>query len=195
MTVLAARLTHPAEVASRASFWAKVNMLAGCWTWTGATNSAGYGHVSYGGRNYSTHRCAYEYTFGQLPNDLFVCHHCDNPPCVNPAHLYAGTPKDNTSDMYRRGRAGLLGAEGSANSHALLTEAQVVEIRSVFAGGQKNPNQLADEYAVTVGTINALLRGKTWRNAGGPICAADRRGKHGNHIRGLQHPKSKREAA
>lgn len=185
----------PADAAGRDSFWAKVDMLGGCWVWNGARTSSGYGKLTYAGRSMSAHRCSYELAYGKLPDGLFVCHHCDNPPCVNPLHLYAGTPKDNTADMYRRGRAGLLGAEGSTNSHAVLTEDQVVEIRKAFAAGSTNPQALARNYGITASSVNAILRGRTWRHVGGPISAADRRGRHGNHIRGAEHPKTKREAA
>lgn len=184
----------PADVAGRDSFWAKVDMLGDCWVWTGARTSWGYGKVGYSGRQFGAHRCSYEFAYGKLPDGLFVCHHCDNPPCVNPLHLYAGRPKDNTADMYRRGRAGLLGAEGSANSHAVLTETEVVDIRTSFAAGGST-RELADKYAVTTSAINDVVRGTTWRHIGGPICTTDRRGRHGNHARGAQHPKTKRKAA
>jgi hypothetical protein len=193
-TLRVARLSHPAEAASRSSFWAKVNMLGQCWIWTGARTPAGYGKVGYGGRYYGAHRCAFEYTFGRPEDGLFVCHHCDNPPCVNPAHLYAGTPADNTADMYERGRAGLTGPVGIRNSHAVLNEEQVRQIRGMFATGAST-RDLARTFGITSGYVNRILNGKTWPDAGGPICTTDRRGRHGNHARGVDHPKSKGRTA
>jgi len=81
-------------------FWSRVVRSEGCWEWTGA-NVRGYGQISVGGRRrVYAHRASFELAHGPVPANKMVLHRCDNPPCCNPAHLYAGTAQDNTNDMY-----------------------------------------------------------------------------------------------
>ena len=77
----------------------------GCWNYTGYTNSDGYGHVVIRGKHYKASRISYEHFVGKIPYGLFILHKCDNPSCVNPDHLYAGTQKENVCDMFERGRS------------------------------------------------------------------------------------------
>ena len=89
-------------------FWKRVDKTAGqskCWPWTGRRLRAGYGRLVLHGKQENAHRIAFTLTTGAPARGLFVCHHCDNPPCCNPAHLYAGTHQDNVNDKMRRGRA------------------------------------------------------------------------------------------
>lgn len=77
----------------------------GCWNWNGGRHSFGYGKVFIKGQEYNTHRLMYSLAFPDVDiTGLNVCHHCDNPPCINPMHLYAGTQSENIQDCVKRGR-------------------------------------------------------------------------------------------
>lgn len=86
-------------------FWSKVNKSGpnGCWLWTGA-NDGGYGQIWVNGRNEKAHRIAWLLTHGVIPEGKMACHTCDNPPCVNPAHIFWGTMSDNILDAVNKGR-------------------------------------------------------------------------------------------
>lgn len=91
-----------------ARFWSKVDKSGECWVWLGGKNRNGYGVFRYGGkadgRMVDAHRFSYEITYGVIPAGAFICHHCDNPPCARPDHLFKGSLSDNVLDSARKGR-------------------------------------------------------------------------------------------
>ena len=93
-----------------------------CWEWTASQDLNGYGRFEINRKPVNAHRVAWELTHGPIPDGLFVCHHCDNPPCCNPAHLFLGTETDNMRDMVAKGRHWAASVTHCANGHAFTPE-------------------------------------------------------------------------
>lgn len=138
-----------------------VDPTTGCWTFNGCRDECGYGRINRDGRLVRIHRSTYEDDHGPLPEGIEVCHHCDNPACWRPDHLFAGTHADNMVDMAKKGRSGVL--RGSLNGCAKLNETQVAEIKKRLALGGKC-RALGHEYGVSEGAINLIRRGDKWKH-------------------------------
>lgn len=128
----------------------------GCWKWTGRTDKSGYGRIN----NASTHRLSYEIYVGEIKEGMSVCHKCDNPPCVNPDHLFLGTAKENTRDMIKKGRCNP--PHGSRMWKSKLTEKDIVEIRRKCQSGEFSQKELGNIYNVGQSNISYVIN-KTWK--------------------------------
>ena len=137
---------------------------SGCWLWIGGFNVKGYGQLwrSVERRLQLAHRFAFETFVGPLVEGLHVCHRCDNRACVNPDHLFLGTPAENTADMMAKGRDYRGEArKGEAVASSRLSEGAVREIRSRHAAGQSG-RSLARAFGVSKTSIAAIVARRTW---------------------------------
>ena len=126
--------------------------------------SSGYGSVTYRGRSTTAQRAVWLMNKGPLKEGLEVCHACDNRPCINIRHLFAGTHKENMEDCSRKGRHGK--RQGAESPAAVLTENQVREIRAVYQPNTKGfgCRVLARQFNVTESTITRIVNRQCWRN-------------------------------
>ena len=146
-----------------ALFWAKVDKRGPdeCWNWTAGLFKTGYGKFNMDGKLRRAHRVSWEFANGRpAPDDLMICHTCDNRACVNPAHLFLGTRSDNMKDAVKKGRAKGL-PPGESHPSARLTVEQVREIRAVT-----NPDrqELARKYGVTPVHIDQIRARLKWKH-------------------------------
>lgn len=148
-------------------FLNKITRTRGCWNWTGAQTSNGYGHLYIGKRPHRQHMLAHRMAWiifnGAIPAGLNVCHSCDNRTCVNPKHLWIGTQAENIQDMVKKRRGSTVRAVGERHGSAKLTAANVKAIRSAFRKGT-TIRALANKYGVTWENIKSIVSRKTWRH-------------------------------
>jgi len=161
-----------------ARFWKKVARCSAseCWLWTAGKTPAGYGHFglcrSGKDETYYAHRVSYFIEHGVDPGSFHVCHTCDQPSCVNPAHLWLGTDASNMQDASRKGRV-LTGdnhpyrkhpeliPRGEVRGHAKLKNADVIEIRKLYESGWLQ-RELAAKFAVSLSRISYIVTRRHW---------------------------------
>lgn len=159
--------TPPKGTAER--LWPRVDKSGGpdaCWPWMGKRNKLGYGEMYIGldgeRRKYVfAHRAAFKEVCGNIGAGMVVCHRCDNPPCCNPSHLFAGTNADNMADMVSKGRH----AVGSRNHNAKINEETVVAIKRLRSEGLTT-SEIQNRLSVSAGSIRSIINGQRWRHVG-----------------------------
>jgi hypothetical protein len=155
--------------------WRSVDRSQGddaCWPRTTCIAWNGYSKMMIDRKVFYAHRAVWELTRGPIPDGLFVLHRCDNPPCINPSHLFLGTQLDNARDRQAKGRNGVKKGDrawwpnrplrGSKNGRAKLTEAAVLDIRRAYRMGTVTQRELALRHGVDPSLISEILAGKRW---------------------------------
>lgn len=146
-------------------FWEKVNKTETCWLWMGHYRVRDYGRIKIGAQGVLAHRYSWTIANGEIPDGMAVLHKCDNPPCVNPDHLYLGTQAENARDRESRGRR--TPRCGETHPAAKLTPDIVL---GIVRSDESGP-ALAIRHGVTRSTISSIRRGRSW-----------------NHVTGLSRP-------
>lgn len=136
----------------------------GCWLWTGYTGLrrgvSGYGSINHDGRQYSAHRASYLTFVGPIPDGMIICHRCDVPACVNPAHLFVGTYKDNAADRDQKCRASYNPRRGERSPKAKLSARDIPAIRT-----SRDPVLVtAKRYGVSTSAVSDIRNGLSWRH-------------------------------
>jgi len=144
----------------RSNFWAKVKKGIYCWEWQGAKDKDGYGKFSL--KSLRTHRYSWVMHFGKIPKGVFVLHHCDNPSCVRPSHLWLGTHQDNMDDMRRKGRENF--AKGEGHSQAKITNKVVRKIRELSKRPELTQEKIGEMFGISQTQTGRIIRKKLWRH-------------------------------
>lgn len=153
-------------------FWAYVDQSGGpeaCWEWQRSVTAKGYGQLRANGKGTTAHRYAYVLVNGPISPGMVVCHRCGNRRCVNPHHLYAGTPKQNTRDAIDMGTFQYPSPpRGSAQHHSRLSEAEVLDIYRRAHDGEALKH-IARDYDITIAQVSQIKRGLSWGHITGHV--------------------------
>ena len=166
------KLRSEVEIASELERRTTPEPNSGCWLWTGTLNSKGYGVMGaaiFGLKKELATRLMWRTHYGD-PGPMHVLHRCDNPACVNPAHLWLGTHLQNMQDKARKGRAPRFCGENSFNSR--LTDGQVLEMRRLFDSGEARQIDIAKRFNLTRGQVSLIVRRVRWSHLGEVPCGS-----------------------
>ena len=152
-------------------FWNKVNKTKKCWVWTASRNRDGYGKFGINRGWIQAHRMSWIMHNGEIPKGMYilhgpipaglcVCHHCDNPPCVRPSHLFVGTLRDNSDDKISKNRGNFL--YGENHPRAKLSRRQVDIIRSDYSDLHIPQIHIAKKYGIGKSQISKILNQRSW---------------------------------
>lgn len=161
---MSTKIIPPLTESDQKRFWAKVAKRegGGCWEWTGKVDRDGYGFFKCAGLWIRAHRISRTMHDGAIPDGLLVCHHCDNPSCVRPSHMFLGTAKDNGQDASSKGRFSNQ-LRGELIWSARLNAAAVVEIRRLHHLGTPRAD-IASMFSVSLSAIDNILSSRTWKH-------------------------------
>ena len=144
----------------RPRFESKICKTETCWLWTAGRTEAGYGTFWLEGKTRLAHRVSWELHKGPMPDGLDVLHRCDNPPCVNPDHLFLGEQLDNMQDMFLKGRARK--AHGEQHANAKVKRAQVEDIRRRSESGEKQA-AIGKDYGLSPSGVSRIVCRRNWK--------------------------------
>lgn len=169
-----------------ATFWYYTKVATDCWLWQGPlTNGYGEFRIRRDGKRYGLRAHVFSLAL-HYPEEftpyLFTCHECDNPPCVNPNHLWQGTVKDNQADMARKQRSCL----GEKHWRSTLTSEQVLEMRQQYAAGVPTA-YIARTFGISISHVADVVRGRSWRHLGEALPDLT----NTNHAKGERNNKAK----
>lgn len=125
----------------------------GCWNWNGAKDKNGYGAVRFLHARDKAHRIAWKLFRGPIPEEMCICHACDNPSCVNPVHLFVGSKSDNMQDKVVKQR--------QAVAHGPLSTQDATEMRTMYWGGVASQGLIAEMFGVSQAAVSAIVLGRT----------------------------------
>lgn len=141
-------------------FYARADKSGECWEWKNSCHHTdGYGNVLFRGRLQRAHRVSWLLNFGEIPEELIVCHKCDNRKCINPKHLFLGTHQDNALDREKKGRGRIL--NGEFNHGAVLSDNKVKRILEMLQGNNSQQS-IAEIFGVSQVMISRIKLGKNW---------------------------------
>ena len=129
----------------------------GCWIWLVGRDTDGYGQFRIGSRTLKAHRVSYTFFIGEIPKGSFVCHSCDNPPCINPKHLWLGDAKSNARDREKKKRGA--DRKGDKAPMVKLTWKKVQRIRAIKGLSQQ---KIGEKFDISQTAVGAILRNETW---------------------------------
>jgi hypothetical protein len=147
-----------------------IDPVSGCWNWTGSLRDDGYGRMCApdGPEGRGAHILSFEAFVKPVPHGFYVCHRCDNHPCVNPDHLFLGDHADNMKDMVSKGRQAL----GIINGQAKLSESQAYHVHCIHLHSHLSTHKMAHLFDVRQPQISRILSGKRWPHIKARIDAA-----------------------